>query len=360
MPRHRLITLLENGARLPLTLISAPPGFGKTMLAADWLLNLVQANSNAPLVGWLSLDESDNHPTVFWRYFVAALQRAHGELGDTAQSMLSAPRPPDLETMIVALINDITKLSAPFVLVLDDYHLIQSDAIHAGLNFLLDHQPQNFHLMLLTREDPPLALARRRARRQLVEIRAADLRFSPDETASFLNSSMGLNLTAGQISTLERHTEGWIVGLQMAALSLQGRDPDAFFDSFAGDNRYIADYLIEEVLQHQPETVRTFLLKTSILERMCAPLCAALLDGSEAGVAGNALSNLERTNLFVIPLDNHREWYRYHHLFSELLQQRLRQTYSMEEVAALHRRASQWFETQQDIPLGHPSRSAHP
>ena len=302
------------------------------------------------MVGWLSLDKSDDHPTVFWRYFVAALQRAHSGLGDTAQSMLTAPQPPELETTIAALINDIAKVSTHLVLVLDDYHLIQSEAVHAGLNFLLDHQPQNFHLMLLTREDPPLALARRRARRQLVEIRAADLRFSPDETAAFLNSSMALHLTAGQISALERHTEGWIVGLQMAALSLQGRDPDTFFRSFAGDNRYIADYLIEEVLQRQTETVRAFLLKTSILERMCAPLCAALLVGSDAGIAEGALSNLERTNLFVIPLDDHREWYRYHHLFAELLQQRLRLAYSVEEVADLHRRASGWFEARQDFP----------
>jgi LuxR family maltose regulon positive regulatory protein len=350
VPRVRLMNLLEDGARQPLTLISAPPGFGKTTLVANWLLNREQASSSPPFVGWLSLDESDDYPAVFWRYLVAALQRAHGGLGETAQSMLSAPRPPELETMIVALINDIAGLSVPFVLVLDDYHLIQNSAIHAGLNFLLDHQPPNFHLLLLTREDPPLALARRRARRQLVEIRAGDLRFSPDETAAFLNSSMGLGLTAEQIAALEQHTEGWIVGLQMAALSLQGRDPGTFFQSFAGDNRYIADYLIEEVLQRQPETVRTFLLKTSILERMCDSLCAALFDDAAAGNSQGELSSLERSNLFIIPLDDQREWYRYHHLFAELLQQRLRHAYSVPEVANLHRRASQWFETRQDIP----------
>jgi ATP/maltotriose-dependent transcriptional regulator MalT len=345
-----LFALLENGAHQPLTLVSAPPGFGKTMLVADWLSGYERTKSDAPLVGWLSLDESDNHTTVFWRYLVAALQRAHSELGETAQSMLSSPEPPELEAMIVALINDLEELSTSLVLVLDDYHMIQSGEIHASLNFLLDRQPQNFHLMLLTREDPPLALARRRARRQLLEIRAADLRFSPEETAAFLNSAMGLTLTSEQIAALERHTEGWIVGLQMAALSLQGRDPKMFFRSFAGDNRYIADYLIEEVLQRQPESVRTFLLKTSILERMCAPLCATLVDDPHSGTSEGELSKLERSNLFVIALDDQREWYRYHHLFAELLQQRLRQAYTPEEVASLHRRASQWFEAREDIP----------
>lgn len=348
--RPRLQTLLEEGVNQPLTLISAPPGFGKSVLVANWLLNPKPATTKPPLAGWLSLDESDHQPIVFWRYFVAALQYAQSGLGETAQSMLASPQPPAFETILVALINDLAGLSVPCLLVLDDYHMIQADEIHAGLNFLLDHQPQKFHLMLLTREDPPLALARRRARRQLTEIRGADLRFTLEETSAFLNSSMRLGLSADQISSLERHTEGWIVGLQMAALSLQGRDPDAFFQSFAGDNRYIADYLVEEVLQHQSEAVRTFLLKTSILERMCVPLCAALFDDPSTATPEDELMNLERSNLFIIPLDNRREWYRYHHLFAELLQQRLRQGYSTEEISNLHRRASHWYEIRQDIP----------
>jgi len=349
VPRARLDTLLENGARHPLTLISAPAGFGKSILVANWLSNYKQANSNPPLFGWLSLDASDNQPDVFWRYFFAAIQHAKLGLGDTPQSMLTSPRPPSIEAMLIALINELAGLSTPVILVLDDYHLIQTAAIHTELNFLLDHQPQNFHLIILTREDPPLMLSRRRASRQLVEIRAGELRFSPDETSAFLNSFMGLTLTPKQISTLDQQTEGWIVGLQMAALSLQGRDPDTFFRSFSGDDRYIADYLIEEVLQRQPEPVRDFLLKTSILERLCSPLCAALLDNTSPESSDEQLSNLERSNLFIIPLDNRREWYRYHHLFAELLQQRLRQTYGMEEIAGLHRRASQWFEAQGDI-----------
>jgi LuxR family maltose regulon positive regulatory protein len=348
VPRARLGTLLENGVRLPLTLISAPPGFGKTILVANWLSNIKQANSNPPRGGWLSLDGSDNQPDVFWRYFFAAIQHAKLGLGDTSQSMLTSPRPPSIEAMLIALINELAGLSTPVILVLDDYHLIQTAAIHTGLNFLLDHQPLNFHLVILTREDPPLMLSRRRASRQLVEIRAGELRFSPDETSAFLNSFMGLTLTPKQISTLEQQTEGWIVGLQMAALSLQGRDPDTFFRSFSGDDRYIADYLIEEVLQRQPEPVRDFLLKTSILERLCSPLCAALLDNTSHESSDEQLSNLERSNLFIIPLDNRREWYRYHHLFAELLQQRLRQAYGMEEIAGLHRRASRWFEAQGD------------
>jgi LuxR family maltose regulon positive regulatory protein len=356
--RPRLINLLENGRHLPLTLISAPPGFGKTMLAADWVNRIQVKSPESPICSWISLDKSDNLTVTFWRYILAALRNAVPGLGDTAQAMLAAPQPPAIETVISTLINDLAALPDPLLLIMDDYHLIHNRPTHHSLAFLLDHQPQNFHLMLLTREDPPLGLARRRARRQMIEIRASDLRFSLDESASFLNAVMGLELSAEQVAALEHRTEGWIAGLQMAALSLQTGESQAFFESFAGDDRYIADYLFEEVLQKQPEPIRTFLLKTSFLERLSAPLCAEVTGelgrrpgpGSPAPASSREiLDYLERSNLFLISLDNHREWYRYHHLFADMLQQRMRQVYDQEEVSRVHSRASEWFESQNEI-----------
>jgi LuxR family transcriptional regulator, maltose regulon positive regulatory protein len=337
--RPRLRSLLENGARLPLTLISAPPGFGKTMVVTDWVHSL-----DKPAIAWLSLEESDNRLAVFWRYFIAALQFVQAGLGDTVLQTLTVSAQPAMEILLATLINELATLNVPLTLVLDDYHHIQAADIHASLNFLLDHLPENFHLMILTRQDPPLALARRRARRQMVEIRAANLRFNAEETAAFLNSSMKLGLSAEQLKQLEGRTEGWIVGLQMAALSLQGRDPQAFFDSLTGDDRYVTDYLIEEVLQRQTEAVRNFLLKTSILERLSAPLCAALLDTDEVDLPG-----MERSNLFLVPLDTTRTLYRYHHLFAELLHQRLLQAYPPEEISRLYRLASEWCEQHAEI-----------
>lgn len=337
--RLRLRTLLNNGARLPLTLISAPPGFGKTTVVSDW----VQSQGKSHLA-WLSLEEADNQLPIFWRYFISALQRLQPGLGSVILQTLGESALPAIEVVLATMINELAVLTVPLTLVLDDYHLIQSADIHASLNFFLDHQPETFHLILLTREDPPLALARRRARRQMLEIRAADLRFSAEETAAFLNSTMNLALSPDQIRLLERRTEGWIVGLQMAALSLRGRDPQAFFDSLTGDDRYIADYLIEEVLQRQTEAVRNFLLKTSILERMCASLCSALLDKAEIDLPG-----LERSNLFLVPLDTTRTWYRYHHLFAELLHQRLLDTFPPEDISRLYRLASEWCEVHEDV-----------
>jgi len=337
--RPRLRAMLETGSRAALTLVSAPPGFGKSTLVADWV------HSRAGIqLAWLSLDESDDQPALFWRYFIAALQGLCAGLGETAQTMLTAPQPPELETILATLINELAATDGQLTLVVDDYHLIRSSNIHNSLNFFLDHQPANFHLMLLTREDPPLNLARRRARRQMTEIRAADLRFDNDEAAAFLNATMGLTLTPEQVAALERRTEGWIVGLQMAALSMRGSDPQAFFDSFTGDDRYIADYLIEEVLNHQSEPVRDFLLRTSVLEKLSAPLCEAML-----GKTSVELVELERANLFLVPLDNTRVWYRYHHLFADLLRQCLRETVSAEEVAGLYRAASGWCEANGDI-----------
>jgi len=364
--RPRLQALLEDGVHLPLTLISAPPGFGKTMLVAQWLQSQTawqtQTDPNLPgslRIGWLSLDEADNQPAVFWRYVTGALQHNQPGLAETTQIMLTMPAPPTMETILATLINEIENFNQPFLLVLDDYHLIQTSDIHNSLKFFLDHQPDNLHLIILTREDPPLGLARRRARRQMVEIRAAELRFEIHETISFLNL-MGLSLTSEQISTLERRTEGWVVGLQMAALSLRGQDPENFFRSFTGDDRYISDYLIEEVLDRQPEQVREFLLCTSILERMNASICEALLGDKGKGIRESPLSSLplspnsildyiERANLFLIPLDNRREWYRYHHLFAELLRQRLKESLPADEIIHLHEAASQWCEEHGEI-----------
>ncbi len=346
VPRARLHDLLDAAATRPLTLVSAPPGFGKTTLAANWAHTRPRTQ-----MAWLALDESDNQLLRFWRYFVAALQQRHPDLGRTTQAMLTAPAPPDgaLEPVLVTLINELHALDAPLLLVLDDYHFIQSLNIHHSLNFWLDHQPASFHLLALTREDPPLALARRRARRQMIEIRAADLRFDAAETAAFLNAVMRLELTPAQIVSLEQRTEGWIVGLQMAALSLQGRDPQTFFDAFAGNDRFIADYLAEEVLARQTPAVRDFLLRTAILERLSAPLCAATLANAPGQALPIELADLERANLFVIPLDNTRTWYRYHHLFADLLRQLLRKTAPADDIGRLYAAASDWCETHGDI-----------
>jgi LuxR family maltose regulon positive regulatory protein len=344
IPRPQLFQLLDEGLQEPLILVSAPPGFGKSMLVAGWI-NARRADDLR--AAWLSLDEGDNDPGVFWQYFIAAVQCACPGIGVSALATLSSPNPPAMQTVLALLLNELSGLQQPLLLVLDDYHLIQSPEIHDNLKFFLDHQPSGVHLVILTREDPPLSLARRRARRQLVELRAQDLRFDLREAAEFLNGVRELALTSDQISTLEQRTEGWITGLQMAALSLQGRDPTGFFESFTGDDRYIAEYLIEEVLQRQPAPVREFLLKTSILENLSSPLCAAL---TGSGSARETLDYLERANLFLISLDTRRENYRYHHLFAELLRQRLRESFSPQAVAELQRAASAWYESQIDIP----------
>lgn len=337
--RPRLYALLDAGSTQPLTLISAPPGFGKTMLVAGWM-----RARNRRDIAWLSLDEGDNQLHGFWRYFIAALRTLHPMLGETALELLSVPSPPAIEPGLATLINDLVKLSKDLILVLDDYHQIQSLEIHNSLAFWLDHQPQNFHLFVLTREDPPLGLARRRASRQMIEIRATDLRFNSGECEAFLHHVMGLQLSPHQVNLLERSTEGWIVGLQMAALSLQKVDAPIFLEAFSGHDRYIADYLMEEVLQVQTEKMRAFLLKTSILERMSDPLCAAL-----TGDLGITLADLERSNLFVVALDTNRTWYRYHHLFADLLRQRLAATFPAENIAHLRRTASIWCENTGEI-----------
>jgi LuxR family transcriptional regulator, maltose regulon positive regulatory protein len=340
--RPGLSERLSRGAESALTLVSAPAGFGKTTLLAEWL---AAAPADRRSVAWLSLDQRDNDPSLFWTYLVAALKAAAPRVGAGALSLLQPPQPPN-EAGLVALLNDLDAISNDVVLVLDDYHVIDARDVQDGMAFLLDHLPPQIHLVIASRTDPPLPLARLRGRGQLAEIRAADLRFTPGEAAAYLNEVMGLVLTAADVAALEGRTEGWIAALQLAALSMQGReDTTAFIAGFAGDDRYIVDFLAEEVLQRQPEHVQHFLLQTSILDRLSGPLCDAVT-GQDGGKA--KLTALERGNLFLVPLDDRRQWYRYHQLFADVLHARLRDE-QPDEVPDLHRRASAWYE-QNDEP----------
>ena len=333
--RSRLIGRLNASDDRRLTVISAPAGFGKTMLAAEWI------PQNPHCVAWLSLDAGDGDPVRFWTYVIAALQALRADLGAGARAALETAQSPPIESILTLLLNDLAAFPDRFALVLDDYHLIETPAIHAALTFLLDHLPPPMRLIIITRSDPPLPLARWRARQQLLEIRAAELRFTPDEAAAFLNQVMGLNLSADDIAALDTRTEGWIAGLQLAALSMQGRDDaTSFIRSFTGSHAYIIDYLAEEVVQRQPLEVQLFLLKTSILERLCGPVCNALTDRADSQPL---LERLEQANLFISRLDDQREWFRYHHLFAEVLRIRLRRDYAGLEIT-LHRRASLWHE----------------
>jgi len=335
--RPRLIERMNEGLHSgrKLTLISASAGFGKTTLVSEWI-----ASCGRP-VAWLSLDEGDNDPTRFLTYLIAALQTLAANIGEGVLGALQSPQPPSTESILTTLINEITTIPEDFVFVLDDYHIIDSKPVDNALAFLLEHLPPQMHLVIATREDPNLPLARLRARGQLTELRAADLRFTPAEAAEFLNQMMGLNLSAENIAALEARTEGWIAGLQLAALSMQGRsDAASFIQSFTGSHHFILDYLVEEVLQRQPEHVRNFLLQTSILDRLSSPLCDAVT-GQEDG--RGMLETLERGNLFVIPLDDQRQWYRYHPLFAEVLQAHLMEAQS-DRSATLHERASAWYE----------------
>jgi LuxR family maltose regulon positive regulatory protein len=342
--RPRLIERLDAGLHRKLTLISAPAGFGKTTLLSEWV-----ADCERPVV-WLSLDQGDADPTRFLLYLAAALQTIAPTIGAGVIGMLESPQLPPTETILTALLNDITSVLDPFVLILDDYHAIDAKPVDDALTFLLEHLPPQVHLVIATREDPGFPLARFRARAHMTELRAADLRFTPAEAARFLTDVMGLNLSAEDVAALETRTEGWIAGLQLAALSLQGHhDATSFIQSFTGSDQFIMDYLMEEVLLQQSPSVQTFLLRTSILDRLCGPLCdAVLLDRSASGQA--TLQYLQHTNLFLIPLDNERRWYRYHHLFADLLRQRLHQSAASSgedavgDVTELHRRASVWCE----------------
>ncbi len=350
--RRRLVEQLNDGVRsgCRLTLVSAPAGFGKTTLIADWLAHDLEGAARRadapPSSAWLSLDEGDNDPSRFVTYLVAALQRIEAAVGAAVAVMLGAPQPPPLEPMLTALLNDLAQMDrcgdmqTPAILVLDDYHQIAAAAIHDAVAFLLDNLPPCLHLVVITRSDPPLPLSRWRVRGQMSEIRQADLRFTAVEAADFLNRVMGLSLATGQVEMLEARTVGWIAGLQLAALSLRDRDDVAgFVAAFGGSHRFVMDYLTEEVLRGQPAEWRQFLLQTAILKRLCGPLCEAV-----TGQAGgqDILEQLDAANLFLVPLDDERTWFRYHHLFADVMADRLRRS-APEQVRDLHRRAAAWL-----------------
>lgn len=340
VPRPRLYSLIASGLCCPLTLITAPAGFGKTTLIASCV-----TERGLPFA-WLSLDKEDNQVRRFLSYLLASLQVVDLSIGKEA-SRLVIENPQTLpETVLTSLVNDLASFPGEMVLVLDDYHFISNQAVHEAVAFLLEHCPNSFHLVITTRSDPPLPMARLRARGQMVELRAADLRFTEVETAQFLNDVMALKLDAGSVRLLEERTEGWIAGLQMAALSMLDRDDVAgFIEGFSGTNRYILDFLMEEVLASQSPEVQHFLLSTSILERFSAPLCEAILV-DEAGIAYQSetiLTYLEKANLFLIPLNDERTWFRYHNLFADLLRSRLSQVEFIDEKS-LHKYAAQWFE----------------
>jgi LuxR family maltose regulon positive regulatory protein len=356
--RPHLIQQLDESLHCKLALISAPAGFGKTTLVSTWVTQKLEGDGTKKEAGktahsykaaWLSLDPGDSDPARFLTYLIAALQTIAPNFGEGLLGALQSPQLPPIESILTSLVNEIAAMPEHFILVLDDYHVIDSGPVDEALAFLIENQPQQMSVIIATREDPDLPLARLRARGQLTELRAADLRFTPSEAAQFLNQVMKLHLSPENIAALEARTEGWIAGLQLAALSMQGdQDSKNFIQSFTGSHRFVLDYLMEEVLARQPERVQTFLLRTSILERMCGPLCdAVLLDPSIPGQ--ETLERLERANLFIVPLDNKRRWYRYHHLFADLLRQRLQQSSASAGngegfVNELHLRASQWYE----------------
>jgi LuxR family maltose regulon positive regulatory protein len=326
-----------------LTLISAPAGFGKTTLTVEWIAN------RGRLVAWLSLDEGDSDPIRFLTYFVAALRTALPTIGEEMLSVLNAVPSslPPIESILFTLLNEISSIPSELTLVLDDYHIVDSRTVDTALSFFIEHMPPQMHLVITTREDPALPISRLRARNQLTELRAADLRFTPAEAAEFLDQVMGLDISTHDLAVLEDRTEGWIAGLQLAALSMQGqKDVHTFIQAFAGDHRYIVDYLIEEVLQRQPEAIRNFLLETSILDRLNGPLCDTVTGQTGGDVR---LESLQRGNFFLIPLDDKRRWYRYHHLLADVLRMHLL-TEQPNLVPALHRRASAWYEQNGSAP----------
>ena len=350
--RPRLVAQIGQGLRTgrQFTLVSAPAGFGKTTLIADWLAHYPddagRREDDPPGAAWLALDDGDNDPTRFLSYLMAALQQIDQNIGNAAAVMLHSPQSPPMESMLTSLLNDLAKMvqgrqnQHPAILVLDDYHLIAAPPIHNAVTFLLENLPPCLHLVLVSRSDPPLPLSRWRVRGQLAEIRQADLRFTAVETAVFLNKVMGLSLTASQVDTLEARTEGWIAGLQLAALSMQGRDDvTTFVETFGGSHRFVMDYLAEEVIQGQPSDLQEFILQTSILKRLCGSLCGAVTCQAKSQ---DTLEQLETSNLFLIPLDDDRTWFRYHHLFADMMAGRLHRS-SPEKVPELHQRAAGWF-----------------
>ncbi|MBK5109577.1 MAG: hypothetical protein JJE12_15690, partial [Anaerolineales bacterium] len=336
--RPRLVNRLNAGLQKRLTLISAPAGFGKSTALSSWI-----ADSDYP-VAWLSLDEGDNELAQFLSYFVAALQTINASLGRGAAVALQSPDGFNPEILLTNLGNEITETDHDMVIIEDDYHMIESQPVDNALLFIMDHLPRQMHLFISSRIDPSFPLSRLRASGYLIELRAEDLRFSNSETVVFLNQVMDLDLSSQEVDSLEARTEGWIVGLHLAALALKGLEDQGqvkdFIDRFTGSDRYIQDYLTEEVLKQQPKDAKDFLLKTSILQRMSGPLCNAVTQNTNSQAV---LEELESGNLFIVPLDNTRHWYRYHHLFADLLAHNLSVTFP-DQIPELHQRASSWFE----------------
>jgi LuxR family transcriptional regulator, maltose regulon positive regulatory protein len=333
VPRPRLLQRLHEGTDREVALVCTPAGFGKTALLADW------ARGSRRPVAWLSLDDGDNDPARFWRHVVAALDEVHPGVAERVGALLGGPQPASFEAVVTALVNELAGTPEEVVLVLDDYHLIDAPTVHESVGFLLEHLPLSLRLVLASRADPPLPLARLRGRGQLVELRAADLRFTSEEAAQLLREAVGPDLQEGAVVALEERTEGWAAGLQLAALSLRGRtDIPDFVRGFSGSHRHVLDYLAEEVLDRQPEDLRAFLLETSVLERLCGPLCDAVTGRSDSQ---QLLERVERANLFLLPLDEVRGWWRYHQLFADLLRARLARE-QPQRLARLHRAAATW------------------
>ena len=349
--RPRLLEKLTTGLHRKMSLISAPAGFGKTTVVTEWLGNLQSSSNRGKQVeyeiAWLSLDASDNNFRRFLTYIIAALRKTNNSIGGTTLNMLQSAQLPPVEVIMTSLINEIAGASNKIIFVLDDCHLIEDQTIYDSLTFLIENSPASLHLVIVTREDPFLPLARLMARDQMTQLRAKDLRFTKIEVADFLNRVMGLDLSEDDIAALDVRTEGWIAGLQLAALSMQGRkDAKNFIKSFTGSHRLVVDYLIEEALEQQPKDIQNFLLLTSILDRLNSSMCNALT-GQDNGQ--RTLEYLEQANLFIIPLDNVRQWYRYHHLFADVLQERLVEQMP-NQVSSLHQRASEWYQQNDHLP----------
>ncbi len=339
--RSGLFEQLNSGLSRKLILVSAPAGYGKTTLISDWI------SQNKIPAAWLSLDNGDNDPAVFLSYVISGIQNTHKEFGQNALRLLNSPNSPSVESIASLLINEVLNINLNFLLVLDDFHLITSSEVLKLAAYLIEHIPGNIHIIILTRSDPALAVSRLRSQHQLVELRSSDLSFSANDISILFNKRMKFGLSFDDVYSLESKTEGWIAGLQLTALSMQGReDISEFIRKLKGDNRYIMDYLMEEVLKIQSDEIKEFLLHTSILEQMSAPLCNDILNRNDSQLI---LEMLERNNMFVIPLDTDRTWYRYHHLFAELLRQRLHSG-KKSTVVELHNKASKWF-NDNSIPL---------
>ncbi len=332
--RSDLVEKLNTGLSRKLMLVSAPAGYGKTTLVSDWI------SQNKIRAAWVSLDNGDNDPTIFLSYVISGIQSIHHDFGESALRLINSPNSPSVESVASLLINELIGIDQHFLLVLDDFHLINSNGVLKLVGYLLEHIPGNIHIVILTRSDPALSLSRIRSQHQLVELRLSDLSFSANDIFVLFNKKLKLGLTVDEVHSLKIKTEGWIAGLQLAAISMQGsEDIPGFIHDLKGDNRYIMDYLIEEVLKTQPDDIREFLLQTSVLEQMSAPLCNAVLNRNDSQ---QILEMLEKNNMFVIPLDEERNWYRYHHLFAELLKQRL-QLRGKANIIEIHNTASEWF-----------------